>query len=90
MPQATVARQRTADGPPPEPLTDRQSRILDAIRQSIARNGYPPSWREIADAVGLASDDSVGYQLGKLEEKGYLRRSPRKSRAIELLTPPAA
>ncbi len=69
-------------------LTERQRDILDAIRAAIGRKGYPPTMREIADAVGLASTDSVHYQLVKLEEKGYLRRDPRTPRAIEVVTPP--
>ena len=71
-------------------LTARQERILAAIREAVAANGYPPSMREIGDLVGLASLSSVTHQLSQLERMGYIRRDPRRPRAIEVLTGPAA
>lgn len=66
------------------PLTKRQEDILEAIHQHVEERGYPPSVREICDAVGLRSTSSVHAQLGTLEERGYLRRDPSKPRALEL------
>ena len=68
-------------------LTARQLRILETIQQSIADNGYPPSMREIGDTVGLASLSSVTHQLSQLERLGYLRRDPKRPRAMEVLLP---
>ena len=67
------------------PLTDRQRRIVQTIRDAIADNGYPPSMREIGDAAGLASLSSVTHQLGRLERHGYIRRDPGRTRALEVL-----
>lgn len=69
------------------PLTPRQRRILDTIAEAIRRRGYPPSMREIGDAVGLQSPSSVSHQLGALERKGYLRRDPKRPRAMEIVLP---
>ena len=55
-----------------EALTVRQRRVLEVIRNSIDRRGYPPSMREIGDAVGLHSPSSVSHQLNVLERKGFL------------------
>lgn len=66
-------------------LSDKQLAILDVIQRSVAQRGYPPSMREIGDAVGLASLSSVTHQLGQLELSGYLRRDPNRPRAIEIL-----
>ncbi|MFI7583081.1 transcriptional repressor LexA [Kocuria sp. M1N1S27] len=68
-------------------LTVRQRTILEAIQRSIAEHGYPPSMREIGDLVGLASLSSVTHQLSQLEKLGYLRRDPKRPRAMEVLTP---
>ena len=68
-------------------LTNRQRRVLDVIRDSVDARGYPPSLREIGDAVGLTSPSSVAHQLKMLERKGYLRRDPHRPRAIEVVTP---
>lgn len=68
-------------------LTDRQRRILETIRDSVETRGYPPSMREIGEAVGLASSSSVKHQLSALEAKGYLRRDPNRPRAIEVVLP---
>ena len=66
-------------------LSDKQLAILEVIQRSIARHGYPPSMREIGDAVGLKSLSSVTHQLNQLELSGYLRRDPGKTRAMEVL-----
>ncbi|WP_105566847.1 transcriptional repressor LexA [Microbacterium halophytorum] len=66
-------------------LSDKQLAILEVIQRSIQTNGYPPSMREIGDAVGLKSLSSVTHQLGQLELSGYLRRDPGKTRAMEVL-----
>lgn len=65
-------------------LTDRQRAILEMLHDHQAAHGYPPSVREIGDAVGLASPSSVHAQLATLEAKGFLRRDPTKPRALEL------
>lgn len=70
-------------------LTVRQRRVLEVIRNSIDRRGYPPSLREIGDSVGLTSPSSVAHQLAALERKGYLRRDPNRPRAIEVVSPAA-
>ena len=66
-------------------LSDKQLAILDVIQRSVSTRGYPPSMREIGDAVGLASLSSVTHQLGQLELSGYLRRDPNRPRAMEIL-----
>jgi repressor LexA len=66
-------------------LSDKQLAILDVIQRSVSARGYPPSMREIGDAVGLASLSSVTHQLGQLELSGYLRRDPNRPRAMEVL-----
>ena len=71
-------------------LTMRQRRVLEVIRNSVDRRGYPPSMREIGEAVGLASPSSVSHQLAALERKGYLRRDPNRPRALEVVSPDAA
>lgn len=68
-------------------LTPRQRRVLDVIRDSVEQRGYPPSMREIGQAAGLSSPSSVAHQLGALEAKGFIRRDPRRPRALEVLTP---
>ncbi|KIU16048.1 transcriptional repressor LexA [Mycolicibacterium llatzerense] len=65
-------------------LTERQRTILDVIRTSVTTRGYPPSIREIGDAVGLTSTSSVAHQLRTLEKKGYLRRDPNRPRAVDV------
>ena len=55
-------------------LTWRQRKVLQVIKDSVQRRGYPPSMREIGEAVGLTSTSSVSYQLSTLQSKGYLRR----------------
>jgi repressor LexA len=67
-------------------LTPRQRRVLDVIRDAVERRGYPPSVREIGEAVGLTSTSSVAHQLKVLEEKGFLRRDPHRPRAMEVVS----
>ena len=68
-------------------LTARQRRILEFIRDWVERYGYPPSVREIGEAVGLVSPSSVAYQLKALETKGFLRRDPNRPRAVDVRSP---
>lgn len=70
-------------------LSDRQRQILDFIRSRVRERGYPPSVREIGQAVGLSSSSTVHGHLARLEAHGYIRRDPTKPRAIELLEKPA-
>jgi repressor LexA len=65
-------------------LTARQRNVLEVIRTSVSERGYPPSIREIGDAVGLTSTSSVAHQLRALERKGYLRRDPNRPRAVDV------
>jgi repressor LexA len=67
------------------PLTARQREILDLIRRTVADRGYPPSVREIGDAVGLSSPSTVHSHLSTLAAEGYIRRDPSKPRAIEVV-----
>ncbi|MEV4822368.1 transcriptional repressor LexA [Micromonospora sp. NPDC049274] len=71
-------------------LTARQRRILEFIRTWVERHGYPPSVREIGEAVGLVSPSSVAYQLKELEKKGFLRRDPNRPRAVDVRAPSEA
>lgn len=66
-------------------LSDRQSKVLDAVRRHMERYGFAPSFREIGDEAGLKSTSSVKHQLQVLEEKGYLKVNAKKGRAIELI-----
>ena len=68
-------------------LTVRQRKVLEVIRDAVAARGYPPSVREIGEAVGLTSPSSVAHQLRSLEQKGFLRRDPNRPRAIEVVQP---
>ncbi|MFF3037549.1 transcriptional repressor LexA [Arthrobacter citreus] len=68
-------------------MTPRQKKILETIQASVSANGYPPSMREIGDTVGLASLSSVTHQLSQLEKMGYIRRDPKRPRAMEILVP---
>lgn len=79
------------DGPPDVAgLTPRQRRVLEVIKESVERRGYPPSMREIGDAVGLTSTSSVAHQLASLQRMGYLRRDPNRPRAVEIRLPEGA
>ena len=76
------------DGPPDATgLTPRQQRVLAHIKEAIEVRGYPPSMREIGEAVGLTSSSSVAHQLKVLEEKGFLKRDPNRPRALEVFLP---
>lgn len=66
-------------------LSPRQRDILEIIKKEISLKGYPPSVREIGEAVGLTSSSTVHNHLTILEQKGYIRRDPTKPRAIEVL-----
>jgi repressor LexA len=79
----------TFPDPPTDPtgLTPRQRKVLEVIRDWVERFGYPPSVREIGDAVGLTSTSSVHHQLRTLERKGYLRRDPHRTRAVDVRGP---
>jgi repressor LexA len=68
-------------------LTWRQRKVLQVIRESVQRRGYPPSMREIGEAVGLTSTSSVSYQLSTLQSKGYLRRDAGRPRTVEVRLP---
>lgn len=66
-------------------ISERQQQILDFIKSEVEQKGYPPSVREIGDAVGLQSSSTVHGHLRKLEKLEYIRRDPSKPRAIEIL-----
>ncbi|MBM7540776.1 repressor LexA [Amphibacillus cookii] len=66
-------------------LSKRQEAILNYIKEQVTLKGYPPSVREIGEAVGLASSSTVHGHLARLEKKGYIRRDPTKPRAIEVI-----
>jgi len=69
---------------PPAELTSRQRQVLECIEASMRERGYPPSVREIGEAVGLTSPSTVHSHLATLQRLGYLRRDPTKPRAIEV------
>ena len=76
------------DQPDPDHvLTWRQRKVLQVIRESVQRRGYPPSMREIGEAVGLTSTSSVSYQLSTLQRLGYLRRDAGRPRTVEVRLP---
>jgi repressor LexA len=76
------------DKPDPDHvLTWRQRKVLQVIRDSVQKRGYPPSMREIGEAVGLTSTSSVSYQLSTLQNKGYLRRDAGRPRTVEVRLP---
>ena len=100
--RGTTGRTRQPEGPAAEPaavrvfpdreaagdgLTQRQRRVLEVIHDSIERRGYPPSVREIGEAVGLSSASSVAHQLSVLQKKGWLRRDPNRPRALDVRLP---
>ncbi|MFA9557990.1 transcriptional repressor LexA [Evansella sp. AB-rgal1] len=71
-------------------LSKRQQDILDFIKREVKDKGYPPSVREIGEAVGLASSSTVHGHLSRLEKKGLIRRDPTKPRAIEVRGVPSS
>ena len=70
-----------------EKLTDKQKQILDTIKKYIAKNGFPPTVREIGKELNLSSPATTHFHLSKLESKGYIRKGKSKNRTIELLVP---
>jgi repressor LexA len=87
-PAVTPQTPETPDKPEPDHvLTWRQRKVLQVIRESVQQRGYPPSMREIGDAVGLASTSSVSYQLSALQRKGYLHRDIGRARSVEVHLP---
>lgn len=68
-----------------EKLTKRQGDILTAIKKYMATNGFPPTVREIGTTLNLSSPATTHFHLGKLEEKGYIKKNDAKNRALELL-----
>src|ERR1700685_1871166 len=78
----------TPDKPDPDHvLTWRQRKVLQVIRDTMEKRGYPPSMREIGEAVGLTSTSSVSYQLSTLQRKGYLHRDVGRPRTVEVRRP---
>ena len=75
---------------PPQTLTSRQREVLEIIEQHMRERGYPPSVREIGEAVGLTSPSTVHAHLAALQKRGYLRRDPTKPRAIEVRWDPTS
>lgn len=66
-------------------ITNKQREVLEYLKQQVLKKGYPPSVREICDAVGLKSTSSVHAHLESLERNGYIRKDPTKPRAIEII-----
>ncbi|UKZ02884.1 transcriptional repressor LexA (plasmid) [Streptomyces viridifaciens] len=88
---ADTSTPRNAGGRPKGPtavdadrLTDRQRRVIEVIRDSVQRRGYPPSMREIGQAVGLSSTSSVAHQVKTLARKGILYQDPQRPRAYRV------
>src|SRR5260370_14894923 len=76
------------DKPDPDHvLTWRQRKVLQVIRESVQRRGYPPSMREIGEAVGPTSTSNLSYQLSTLQSKGCLRRDAGNPRTVESSLP---
>jgi repressor LexA len=76
------------DKPDPDHvLTWRQRKILQVIRESVQKRGYPPTMRELSEAVGLTSTSSISYQLSTLQRKGYLHRDMGRPRTVEIRLP---
>jgi repressor LexA len=74
-------------GPADQGLTPRRRKVLEAIEDSVRRNGYAPSMREIGEAAGLASTSAVFYQISMLEKQGYVSREARRPRTAVVRTP---
>ena len=70
-----------------EKLTDKQGFILQVIKKLIAKNGYPPTVREIGEEAKLSSPATIHFHLSKLEEKGYIKKGGNKNRTLEVLVP---
>lgn len=86
-PKPIRVRDDAVEDPVTAGLTLRQRLVLETINAEIAAHGYPPTMREIGDAVGLTSSSSVSHQLQALERKGFLRRDPKRPRAMEVVMP---
>lgn len=86
-PKPSRLRDDAVEDPVTAGLTLRQRLVLETINAEIAAHGYPPTMREIGDAVGLTSSSSVSHQLQALERKGFLRRDPKRPRAMEVVMP---
>ncbi|WP_371164461.1 transcriptional repressor LexA [Buchananella felis] len=78
---------RANDGAGPQGINQRQQEILAFISGQVTQTGYPPSVREIGEAVGLSSPSSVKHHLDALEKLGFVRRDPRRPRTIEIIAP---
>ena len=72
---------------PDHVLTSRQREVLQVIRESVQKRGYPPSMREIAEAIGLTSTSTVSHHLSTLQRKGYLHRDVGRARTVEVRLP---
>ena len=70
-----------------EKLTNKQQVILDILKRLIAKNGYPPTVREIGEEAHLSSPATIHFHLSQLEEKGYIKKDTKKNRTIEILVP---
>ena len=67
-----------------EKLTGKQSYILQVLKKLIAKNGYPPTVREIGEEAHLSSPATIHFHLSKLEEKGYIKKDDNKNRTLEI------
>jgi repressor LexA len=87
-----MTRRAVPASPSDQELTPRRRRVLQAIEDSVRRNGYAPSMREIGEAAGLASTSAVSYQISMLERQGYLSREARRPRTavVRTVADPAA
>jgi len=70
-----------------EKLTNKQQVILDILKRLIAKNGYPPTVREIGEEAHLSSPATIHFHLSQLEEKGYIKKDTKKNRTLEILVP---
>ena len=70
-----------------EKLTDKQNVILQILKKLIAKNGYPPTVREIGEEAHLSSPATIHFHLKELEEKGYIKKDDNKNRTLEILVP---
>jgi len=70
-----------------EKLTGKQKVILDILKKLIAKNGYPPTVREIGKEANLSSPATIHFHLKQLEEKGYIKKDDNKNRTLEILVP---
>ena len=70
-----------------EKLTDKQIEVLESLKKYLALHGYPPTVRELGEALGLSSPATTHFHLNKLEKKGYIKKGKEKNRCIELLVP---